>query len=232
MTRYQRLLFCSAALALSGCAGKPMDLPAGTQAYQHFPSIAHAPSSPDYVIGPLDRINVTVFGEGGLSVDQAQVDVSGNMLLPLIGKVHVADQTAGDLASDVRRRLGKYLVDPRVTVLVQSTVYERVTVEGSVNEAGVYQLQGRTTLLEMLAMAKGVSNTSDPRRIAVFRTVDDKRTGAVFDLGKISVGEMPDPELRAGDVVIVGNSPRRSAWHDFLTTAPALGIFVALANIR
>jgi polysaccharide export outer membrane protein len=122
------------------------------------------------------------------------------------------------------------LVDPKVSVIVLASVTQRVIVQGSVNEAGVYPIQGRTTLLEMLAMAKGTSNVSDEKRVAVFRTVNNQRMGAMFDVSAISVGDAPDPELLSGDVVVVGHSARRGAWRDFLTAAPALGLFIALGN--
>jgi polysaccharide export outer membrane protein len=175
-------------------------------------------------------LGVTVFGERDLSTDQAQVDAAGNLALPLIGPMVAAGKTSPALAAEIRQRLSKYIVDPQVSILVLASVSQRVIVQGSVNQAGVYPIQGRTTLLEMLAMARGTSNVSDERRVAVFRTVDDQRMGAMFDVAAINRGEMPDPELLNGDVVVVGHSARRGAWRDFLTAAPALGLFVALSN--
>jgi polysaccharide biosynthesis/export protein len=126
--------------------------------------------------------------------------------------------------------LTKYLVDPQVSILVLSSGSQRVIVEGDVNEAGVYQLQGPTTLLEMIAMAKGASSVADQRRVAVFRTINNQRMGAMFDVTAIQDGSAPDPELRSGDVIVVGHSASRGLMHDFLASAPALGLFVVLAD--
>lgn len=224
-------LACLALVMTGGCAGPKLNLPSGAEAYNRIPATpANTSSQREYTIGPLDKLGLTVFGERDLSTDQAQVDASGNLSLPLVGRITAAGKTTSALSEEVRQRLTKYLVNPQVSILVLASVTQRVIVEGSVNEAGVYPIQGRTTLLEMLAMAKGTSNVSDEHRVAVFRTVGNQRLGAMFDVTQINSGDAADPELLSGDVVIVGHSARRGAYRDFLSAAPALGLFVALGN--
>lgn len=221
---------CLALTVTAGCAGPKLDLPTGADAYARVPAITAATPAREFTIGPLDRLGITVFGEPDLSTTQAQVDAVGNLDLPLAGRMVAAGKTTSELSGEIRQRLARYLVNPRVSILVLDTVSQRVTVQGQVNQAGLYPIQGRTTLLEMLAMAKGTSNVADERRVAVFRTINNQRMGAMFDVSAISRGEAPDPELQSGDVVVVGNSARRGAWRDFLVAAPALGLFVALGN--
>lgn len=222
-------LACVALVATGGCAGPKLDLPSGAEAYARIPAPAENPVR-EYRIGPLDRLGVTVFGERDLSTDQAQVDATGNLSLPLVGSVRADGKTTAALETELRQRLARYLVNPRVSVLVLSSVSQRVIVQGDVNEAGVYPIQGHATLMEVLAYAKGVSSVSDERRVAVFRTVNNQRMGAMFDLVEIQNLRMPDPEILSGDIVVVGHSARRGAWRDFLTAAPALGLFVVLAD--
>lgn len=217
-----------ALLALGGCAEKHLDLPSGQDAYALIPPPTRGPAKADYIIGPLDKLSITVFGERDLSTDQGQVDASGNILLPLTGRVAASGKTADALSADIRQRLIKYLVDPKVSVVVLTTMSQKVIIQGSVNEAGVFPIQGRATLLEGIAMARGASNVSDEHHVAIFRTVNGQRMGAMFDIGLIQVGQQSDPELLGGDVVVVGHSARRGAWHDFLATTPALGLFVPL----
>jgi polysaccharide biosynthesis/export protein len=218
------------ALALGGCAEHEhkLNLPSGEQAYQIDPPPTPGPARRDYVIGPLDKLSVTVFGEHDLSTDNAQVDASGNMILPLVGRITASGKTADALSTELRQRLTKYLVDPKVSVLVLTTVSQKIIVQGSVNQAGVYGMQGRATLLEGIAMARGASNVADERRVAIFRTINGQRMGAVFDISAIQNGDQADPELLGGDVVVVGYSPRRGTFHDALALTPALGLFVPL----
>lgn len=223
-------LACLLLVVTGGCAGPELNLPSGAEAYQRIPAPSPSTSPRQYVIGPLDKLGVTVFGERDLSTDQAQVDAMGNLSLPLVGALVADGKTPAQLEAEIRQRLGRYVVNPQVSVLVLSSVSQRVVVEGDVNEAGVYPIQGRSTLMEVLALAKGPSNVSDTRRVAVFRTVDNQRMGAMFDLGAIQNLEAKDPEILSGDIIVVGHSSRRGAWRDFLTAAPALGLFVVLAN--
>ncbi len=62
-------------------------------------------------------------------------------------------------------------------------------------------------------------------QVVIFRTINGKRMGAVFDVGKIRSGGAPDPELRGGDVVVVSFSAVKGAFRDFLTTAPFFNVF-------
>lgn len=212
---------------VAGCA-KP-DLPRGPSAYNHFPAASEQQTVRNYRIGPLDTININVFQEPDLTLKEVQVDAAGSLLLPLIGTVLAAGKTSGELAAEIGQRLeARFLENPQVSVIVASSVSQKVVVEGSVTEAGVYEIKGRTTLLEALAMAKGTSRVAALDEIVVFRNVDGQRMGAIFDVGRIRRGEMPDPEILGNDTVVVGFSYLKGAWRDFLTTAPLIGAFSSL----
>lgn len=217
---------------LSACGSDKFNLPAGPDAYSRIPPASVADVPREYRVGPLDTLSISVFGNKDLSINEAQVDAAGNILLPLIGKVTAAGKTTSDLSGEIAQRLGeRYLVNPQVTVLVESSVSQKVTVDGAVGEAGVYKIQGQATLLEVLAMAKGTSNVAAENEVAVFRTLNSQRMGAIFDVAAIRRGEAQDPEVLGGDVVVVGRSGRRGAWRDFLTAAPAFAVFIPLAGI-
>jgi polysaccharide export outer membrane protein len=180
----------------------------------------------DYKIGPLDTLAVTVFQEPDLSQTAVQVDASGNVLLPLIGQVKAEDKTSTQLANEVGVKLGaKYLTNPQVSVIVTQSVSQHVTLDGSVTEPGVYAIQGRTTLLDALAMAKGTSRVAALDQVAVFRMVGGKRIGGVFNVDKINRGLAPDPEIKGDDTIVVGLSNVKAAWRDILTAAPLLTAF-------
>lgn len=212
-------------LLVSGCADPRPVLPRGPDAYRAIPA-------PDvdavrvYRIGALDELRITVFREPQLSLDRAQVDAGGNLLFPLIGAVHAAGKTAEQLSGEVAARLdARFLRNPQVTVTVTASVSQRVTVEGSVNQPGVYELGGNATLLEALALAHSPTNVAKLTEIVVFRTVEGQRTGAVFDLRRIRAGLDADPRIQGGDTVVVGYSQLRGGFRDFLSAAPLLAIF-------
>jgi polysaccharide biosynthesis/export protein len=217
----------AAALALAGCTRQmSTDLPRATQAYEIFP--AQAGNNPSaYRIGPLDVLAINVFQEPELTFDKIEVDAGGNLAFPLIGSVQASGRTATELSEEIAQRLNtQYLRNAQVTVRVSSSVSQNITVEGQVVEPGVYEIPGgSTSLLQAIARAKSPTRTARTSEIAVFRMVNGERMGAVFDLDQIREGRAPDPELRGGDVVVVGFSALQGAYRDILAAAPLFNIF-------
>ena len=214
-------------LALTACACttvKP-DLPSGAAAYSRFPAPAVDSSPRNYVIGPLDVVAVTVFQEPDLSATNLLVDPTGFVVLPLIGNVKVAGQTAAELQRDIAARYAsRYLVDPQVTVAVTTAASQRFTVEGSVQEPGLYDIRGRTTLLDAMAVAKGPTNVARLHDVVIFRTINGQRSGALFNIAEIRAGRAPDPEVLGDDTIVVGLSNVKQAYRDILLAAPLLNL--------
>jgi polysaccharide export outer membrane protein len=89
-------------------------------------------------------------------------------------------------------------------------------------------LSGQTTLLQTIAMSGGLAEGADPRGILVFRTVDQQRMAAKFDLTAIRTGKAEDPMLYGGDVVVVDSSGLRGALGNIRENIPVFGLFSAL----
>jgi polysaccharide export outer membrane protein len=159
-------------------------------------------------------------------VKAVQVDAAGQLSLPLVGAVPAAGMTAAQLSHELEQRFGaKYLRDPQVTATVATAVSQKVVVQGEVTEPGVYDLKGPTTLLEALSMAKGELRTAALNQVVVFRTVNGKRMGAVFDVQAIRDGKANDPQIVGDDMVVVGFSSAKRFWRDIISSAPLLNIF-------
>lgn len=217
-----------AMLVLAGCATsfQGAGLERGAAAYRAIPAGTDGAVGDDYRIGALDRIDIGIYQEPDLSTKGVEVDAAGKVALPLVGEVTAAGRTASELAGLIARLYGaRYLEHPQVSVTVVQSVSQKVVVQGEVNQPGVYDLHGSATLLEAISMAKGETKTAAIREVAVFRTVDGRRMGALFDIRAIRRGEAADPQLLGSDMVIVGQSGARSAWRDMLSTAPILSVF-------
>lgn len=225
MMRLRPIVLLAAGL-LSACQSPRAGLPHGADAYAVIPPPAGGTTRGAYRIGPLDVLAITVFQEPELSQRDVQVDASGNLLMPLVGTVQARGKTAHQLSREIAERLGtEYLVDPQVTVTVTASVSQQVTVEGNVTMPGVYDITGAPTLLEALARARSPTRVARLQEVVVFRTIDGRRAGAVFDVAAIRNGRAPDPELLGGDVVVVGFDAVKGAFRDFLTTAPLVSAF-------
>ncbi len=154
------------------------------------------------------------------------MDAAGDVRLPLIGQVVAAGRTAEELSAEIARRLGEtYMRSPQVTVSVEEAVSQKVSVEGAVNDAGVFDLKGRTSLMEAVARAKGVSKTANLHRVTIVRAVDGAPHAATFDLAAIGAGKAKDPEVVANDVVVVEDSRAKALWRGMIETLPALIVF-------
>jgi polysaccharide export outer membrane protein len=175
---------------------------------------------PDYIIGPDDIIAVNIFQVPDLS-STVQVDSEGNVILPLLGSVPAAGQTVGQLSQQIAAAYGaKYLRSPKVIVSVKNSESLKVTVDGAVVQPGVYPISSGTTLMQAIALAKGIDTKLASDRVAIFRTVGQNRTEAMLNLDDIRDGKLQDPQLQARDIVVVDTSGVRKFLQDVSPIAP------------
>ena len=162
----------------------------------------------EYLIGKDDLIEVTVFEVPELSATP-RVTPSGSISLPLLGPIDVAGHTPQEVERKIEEGLKKnYINDPHVTVFVREYASQPVSVLGAVRLPGIYQIKGQKYLLDMLAMAQGLDQTSAGKTIQVLRRSSDASqpqqsisvsTEDLFQNGKT---ELNIP-IQAGDVINV-----------------------------
>ncbi len=226
----QRFAWLPMLLLVSACGASQQvsnTLPRGAEAYNLMPAAgSNSATSADYRISPLDSVDISVYGETDLSIKAQQVDAAGVLSLPLVGPIQAAGKTASQLGSEVERLYAqKYLRNPQVTVTVDKSVSQKVTVQGEVTTPGVYELKGPTTLLEALSLAKGEQRSAALDQVVIFRTINGKRMGAVFDVRDIRAGRANDPQILGNDVVVVGYSEARRMWEDIRSALPMFNVF-------
>lgn len=117
----------------------------------------------DYKIGPQDTLLITLFNvpasEAGVTPRTTEVLVSqnGSISIPLLGDIHASGLTTTVVEQELRQRYAKYLREPEVGVMVKDYRSQRVSVIGAVTHPGVLPLTGPKTLVDILALAGGVS---------------------------------------------------------------------------
>ena len=113
----------------------------------------------DYRIGPNDVVDIRV--ENAPELTQTfRVTAAGTFLMPYIGRVTAAKKTTEELALLIADGLrGDYLKDPRVSVSVKEFNSRSFFIQGSVRSPGVFQIEGRPTMLELLTLAGGLTDT-------------------------------------------------------------------------
>ena len=219
-------LCLAALLMLGGCADtRGGTIPYGVAKFNAPDPIAAIAAENAYRTGPGDTLAIAVMRVPDLSGD-AVIDPSGDITMPLIGKVPAIGKTTDQLASEISGRLSaKYLQNPEVRVALKSSSSQRITVDGSVNGPGIYSIAGSTTLLQAIALAKGTTSDANSRKVAVFRTIAGQRQAAAFDLTDIRRGKAADPEIFGNDIIVVDGSASKAALKNVLQTIPLISIF-------
>lgn len=219
-------LVAIAALLIAACAdrrGGPIPYNVESFGVPDAPKVV--PLEQNYRIAPLDVLSVRVFKMTDLTGDY-EVDLTGKISMPLIGEVSAIDLTTAELDQRLSAKLGeKYLENPDISVGIKSSTRRSVTVDGSVGKSGTFAVNGPTSLIQAIAAAGGISENGNPRRVAIFRQIGGQRQAAAFDLTSIRRGEAPDPQVYAGDIIVVDGSSTKAAQRQILNTLPILSIF-------
>jgi polysaccharide export outer membrane protein len=111
----------------------------------------------EYRVGQDDLLEITVFEVPELGTT-GRVTASGYLSLPLVGPVRVSGMTSQELTTQIEAALRENFVnDPHVNVFVREYASQPVAILGAVKVPGIYQIKGQKMLLEMLAMAQGLT---------------------------------------------------------------------------
>jgi polysaccharide export outer membrane protein len=225
VSKIARLLAVASALLVAACADKaggPIPYNVALAA-PDAPTVA--PLETGYRIAPMDTLSVRVFKSQDLSGDY-QVDLAGNISMPLIGEVQAVNLTTAQLDDKLTAALGqKYFEHPDVSVGIKASTRRSVTVDGAVKQAGTFPITGGTSLMQAVALAGGTTEDANARRVAVFRTINGQRQAAAFDLAAIRHGQAKDPEIYPGDIVVVDGSSVKQGFKKFVQSIPLLSIF-------
>lgn len=216
-------------IATSGCASREPLISTGRLTVIQDSAMLPAPTRQDLtaadrpaLIGPLDTIQVDVFNVPDLTREM-QVDASGRIAMPLVGTIDARGRTAAELAQAVEVALrGRYVRNPEVTVNIKSSVSQVVTIDGQVIEPGLYPVTNQMTLLRAIASAKGLSEFARQEDVVILRTVGGRKMAGLYNIAAIRRGAYDDPPIYANDVVVVGDSPQRRMFRDFVSLAPLL----------
>lgn len=223
-----RLLVVTFLLLLAGCGGRTV---LGESSEVTLVSSDGLPeptrvdllsSNRPYLIGPFDKLKIDVFGIEDLS-KEVQIDASGRLSFPLIGVVEASGLTPVELADEIEKKLqGRYVRDPEVTVNLEETVSQVITVDGQVAEPGLYPVIGRMTLMRAVATAGGTDEFAKLDDVVIFRNVNGDQLAGLYNLKAIRRGNYSDPEVFANDVIVVGDSQSRRLFRDLIQASPLL----------
>lgn len=163
-----------------------------------------ATDDPNYVIGPQDVLDISVWKEPELT-RAVPVRPDGKISMPLLNDVQAAGRTPLQLAADITAGLKKFVTDPQVTVIVTTINSQRVFILGEVNHAGAYPLLPNMTVLQALSSAGGFTIYANLKKIYLLRVEDGKQTKHPFNYKDVLAGKAADQNIfvKAGDTIVV-----------------------------
>lgn len=131
------------------------------------------------------------------------VNVRGEIVFPMIGKIHAAGMTTIELADTITQKLidNKYLKDPAVSVALLNFKFSILGEAGSKNTYNVPS--ERLTLLEALSMAGDLTIQGKRDRIAIIREINGIRTTVYIDIRSKEFMNSPYYYICQNDVIYV-----------------------------
>jgi polysaccharide export outer membrane protein len=184
---------------LAGCA---------TPAYPPAPSAA-ASSDYNYVIGPLDTVNVIVWRNPELSMS-VPVRPDGKITTPLIEDLPVLGKTSTELARDMEKALVKYIRDPVVTVIVTSFIgptSQQIRVIGEAATPQILPYRTQMTLLDVMIAVGGITEFADGNGARIVRVADGGKLYSVRLKDLVKRGDITaNVDMQPGDILIIPQS--------------------------
>jgi polysaccharide export outer membrane protein len=163
------------------------------------PLAALAQSGPDASplrLRPGDAVRLQVRDEPQLS-GEFRLDEAGQVMLPLIGLVPVAGRDFAEVRREVVSGYDRELTLSEVSL----TPLLRIAVLGEVRQPTLYPVDPTYTLVDVLALAGGLTASADRERILIVRDGVEIALSADEELTLAR-------QLRSGDQIVVG----RRGW--------------------
>ena len=173
-------------------------------------------------VQPGDQLEITVLNSESLTGTYI-VDDSGNLTFPLIGAVAVAGDSPTRVGQKIVERLsGRYIRDPNVTVLPTELSQPMVSIGGQVGKPGSYPARLSRTLVRAVNNAGGLAEYARLDDVLIMRTIGTTTYIGIYNIAAIQRGNYPDPQVYAGDIITVGDSPGRRRLDNILQFVPLL----------
>lgn len=173
-------------------------------------SAAAGVASAQTILGAGDVIKISVYGAPDLGLE-TRVTNTGDITFPLVGQVKVGGLAVPDAEKKLAGLLesGGFVRKAQVNIIVTGAQSGLVSVLGNVLRPGRYPLEGKRTLLDLLALAGGIG-PEGADTVSLIRKTDgtaSKQTVDIIDM--VRTGQLSkDLELAPNDILYVERAPR------------------------
>jgi polysaccharide biosynthesis/export protein len=159
----------------------------------------------DYLIGPGDTLQISVWKEPELSIPSVVVRPDGRITLPLIKEVDVGGQTPRQAEGVITERIGKFITDPNVTVVVAAMNSKKVYLIGAVKKEGALAYTHGLTVMQALGEAGGLTDYAKRKKIYILRTENGKEYRLDFNYEDVMRCQRMEQNvaLLPGDTIVI-----------------------------
>lgn len=139
---------------------------------------------PQYTLQSFDQISISIYNQPNLSSSQRISDI-GTVALPLIGEVQIAGLTTYEAQQVITKAYieGEYLVNPVVTIQIDSFTEQTVTILGEVSRPGQIKLPigiRRMEIQRVIALAGDFSDIAKKSSVRIERRTSGSTKSKIF----------------------------------------------------
>ncbi len=157
-----------------------------------------------FVLGPGDVLEISVWKDEALT-RQVVVRPDGKVSFPLVGDIQAKGRTVEELRQAVEDKTKAFVPDAPVTVVVMEVGSPKVYVVGKVARPGLYVMAETLRVMQVLAMAGGMTSFADKDDILIIREKYGMQRTFKFNYSKVADGKDLEQNicLKPGDTVVV-----------------------------
>jgi polysaccharide export outer membrane protein len=153
-----------------------------------------------------DLIELNVYGIPDLNT-KARIGNSGDVYLPLIDYVHIADLTVDEAQELIQKRLadGGFVRNPHVSIFVNESASQGINIIGEVTRPGIYPAIGERRLFDLISAAGGLTEKAG-RTVTITHRQNPDQKVELHLASNLADDTQNNVEISAGDTIIVSRA--------------------------
>lgn len=200
------LIFSCLTLPVLGQTTVVGDAPLTPMKDSASPSTSAMSTSTATRLGTGDLIELSVYGVPDLNT-KVRIGNGGDIYLPLIDYVHIADLTVDEAQELIQKRLedGGFVRNPHVTIFVNESTSQAVNMMGEVGHPGAYPVIGERHLFDLISAAGGLTDRAG-RNVTIIHRQNPGQKVELHLPSSLAEDTSNNVEIVPGDTVIVSRA--------------------------